>query len=188
MILTCVVPLLLLLPLPVLLLPHALSRRTKMMLVTRANHRPCRFHEFIDCLLSVFNGHLRDPMNCCRQKNPLIGRFSCCSALDGHFAYGIGPPADQAVFQCGDKHFCIQCDSRKDHHRREDAIRVEVGPRVLDHKADALRRPKELTYNRADSAKLKLVCRLARIHVKADGMITSVESRRWLAPRICAFA
>src|SRR5258706_11344701 len=61
------------------LLPHALSRKTKMMPVIRPNRRPCRLHVFIDCLLSVFAGHLRDPLKCYRQQIPLIGRFSCYS-------------------------------------------------------------------------------------------------------------
>src|SRR5438067_1858214 len=80
MILSCVVPPPFPFPLPVLLLPpQALSRRTKMMPVTRTNHRLCRLHAFIDCLLSVFAGHLRDQLKCCRQPIPLIGRFSCYS-------------------------------------------------------------------------------------------------------------
>src|SRR5947209_13422693 len=79
MILSCVVPPPFPFPLPVLLPPHALSRRTKMMPVTRTNHRLCRLHAFIDCLLSVFAGHLRDQLKCCRQPIPLIGRFSCYS-------------------------------------------------------------------------------------------------------------
>src|SRR5579863_4844129 len=83
MILSCVivvvVPLVVVVVVVVPLLPQALSRRTKMMPVTRANRRPCRLHVFIDCLLFVFDGHLRDQMNCCRQHIPLIGRFSCYS-------------------------------------------------------------------------------------------------------------
>src|ERR1700731_1095580 len=61
------------------LLPHALSRKTKIMPVIRPNRRPCRLHVFIDCLLSVFAGPLRDPLKWCRQESPLIGRFSCYS-------------------------------------------------------------------------------------------------------------
>src|SRR5579885_10498 len=37
-------------------------------------------------------------------------------------------------------------------------------------------------------AKLKLVCKLAMIHVRADGRITCVVSWRWLAPRMRALA
>src|SRR5450432_509618 len=48
----CVGPLLVLVLL--LLLPHALSRRTRMMPGIRANLRPCRLHEFIDCLSSLY--------------------------------------------------------------------------------------------------------------------------------------
>ena len=38
------------------------------------------------------------------------------------------------------------------------------------------------------SAKLKLVCRLAKIHDSAEGMITLLESCRSLAPRMRALA
>ena len=76
-------------------------------------------------------------------------------ALDGHFACGSGPPADQAVFQRGDKHFCRQCDNRQDHHRCEDAIRVECVSRILDHQTQALGRANVLTYHRAHQRKAK---------------------------------
>src|SRR6266446_2259606 len=83
MILSCVivvgVPLMVVVVVVGPLLPHELSRTTKMMPVTRPNHRPCRLHVFIDCLLSVFDGHGGDQLRCCRQQIPLIGRFSCHS-------------------------------------------------------------------------------------------------------------
>src|SRR5437763_17171089 len=108
MILSCVVPPPF--PLPVLLPPHALSRRTKMMPITRPNRRPCRLHTFIDCLLSVFDGHLRDRLKCWRQPADPIDRAVFLllivlpiSALDGHVSDWIGPPPEQATFQRGDK-------------------------------------------------------------------------------------
>ena len=60
-----------------------------------------------------------------------------------------------AVFQRGDHQFCRQRDHRQDHHRREDAIRIECISRVLDHQADALGRANILTYHRADQRKAK---------------------------------
>src|SRR5215469_14810548 len=149
------------------LLPHALSRKIKMMLVIKPNRRPCRLHVFIDCLLSVFAGHLRGSLKCCRQQIPLIGRFSCysdtcrtCSspvlsipALDGHIADGIGLPSEQVSFQRGDQVLRQQRHYCQDYHRRKDTIGVEVLSRVLDQQANTLGRAYKLTYHCADQRK-----------------------------------
>src|SRR5205823_1426788 len=96
MILSCVVPPPFPFPLPVLLPPHALSRRTKMMPVTRTNHRLCRLHMFIDCLLSVFAGHGGDQLKCCCQPIPSIGRFSCSSDTSHFLLASLLDPGQNA--------------------------------------------------------------------------------------------
>src|SRR5437773_4721223 len=116
---------------------------------------------------------------------PLFCHFLLLPALDGHVADSIGRQRTRRFSNAVISTSVISATAARITIAAKTPFALKLAPAFWIIKPMPCVAPRNSPTTAPTSAKLKLVCRLARIHVKADGMITSVESRRWLAPRIC---